>query len=88
MVDFKPYNNKGELMKILSFIVWIPILVYMILIAFAVTLIVITAIGAVVVSMAATAVCLYVAELYRRHFTPGIWLWKIERWWWFKRKTF
>jgi membrane associated rhomboid family serine protease len=65
----------------LSFVIWIPVTVYIVLLAFAVVSIIMTTAGVIIVSIVATAAGLYVAKLYSRHFMPKIWLWKIKRWW-------
>ena len=74
-------------MKMLSFVIWIPVTVYILLLAFADASIVLTTAGVITVSVIATAMGLYVAKLHSRHFMPKIWLWKIKRWWWFRTKN-
>jgi membrane associated rhomboid family serine protease len=65
----------------LSFVIWIPVTVYIILLAFAVVSIIMTTVGTIIVSIMAAAASLYVAKLYSRYFMPKIWLRKIKRWW-------
>jgi len=72
-------------MRILSFVIWIPIFAYILLLFLAVVSVILTTTGIIVVSAIAAAAGLYVIKLYHRHFTPEIWLWKIKRWWWFMK---
>jgi len=72
----------------LSFVVWVPILVYMLLLSLAIVSVLMTALGITIVSVIATVTGIYIIKLYHHHFTPRIWLWKINRWWWIKRNNY